>query len=59
MGVNMGRENNNKPSLKIIIMIMVTISPWGSPNLQYLDIGGRGSRRLGNPGLEHIFQKQE
>ena len=40
---------NNKPNLKIIIMIMVKISAWGSPNLQYLDMGGRGSKRLGNP----------
>ena len=45
MGVNMGRENNNKPSLKIIIMIMVKISSWGSlMNLQYLDIGVVGQK---------------
>ena len=43
---NMGRGNHYKipaiisQSLKIIIMIMVKISAWGSSNLQYLDMGG-------------------
>ena len=34
----------NKPNLKIIIMIMVKISPWGSLNLQYPFMGVAGQK---------------
>ena len=49
---NTGKENHNKIPLiiiiskisKIIIMIMVKISTWGSPNVQYLDMGVAGQK---------------
>ena len=46
------RENHHKIPLiinqmkKRIIMIMVKISAWGSPNLQYLDMGVAGEKGL-------------
>ena len=44
----MGRENNrtsnNKQNLKMIIMIVVKMSAWGSPNVQYLDKGVAGQK---------------
>ena len=50
----MGRENHhkipyNKPNLIIIILIMVKISPWGLPNLQYLEVGSQKVKKVGKP----------
>ena len=37
-------SNNNKQNLKIIIMIVVKMSAWGSPNVHYLDKGITGQK---------------
>ena len=33
-------------------MIMVKITPWGSLNLQYLEVGVAGQKKLGNSDLD-------